>query len=90
MKRKSQEVMALHNCFLGNKGRNQTLALHFSIVAESHKGEVVEAVTVLEVPPMVCVGIVGYLETPRGLRQLKTIFTQHINEECKRRFYKNW
>merc|ERR1712066_878564 len=38
--------------------------------------EIVEAVTVIE--------------TPRGLRVLKTIWAEHINVECKRRFYKNW
>ncbi|XP_003382777.1 PREDICTED: 60S ribosomal protein L3-like [Amphimedon queenslandica] len=58
--------------------------------SKSHKNEVVEAVTIIETPPMVCVGVVGYIETPRGLRQLKTIFAQHITEDCKRRFYKNW
>lgn len=57
---------------------------------ESHLHEVVDAVTILDTPPMVCVGVVGYIETPRGLRQLKTIFAQHLNEECLRRFYKNW
>jgi large subunit ribosomal protein L3e len=35
-----------------------------------HKKEVVEAVSVLETPPMVIVGVVGYVETPRGLRSL--------------------
>merc|ERR1712238_447735 len=30
------------------------------------------------------------IETPRGLRALKTIWAEHINVECKRRFYKNW
>lgn len=58
--------------------------------SKSHKSEVVEAVTVIETPPMVCVGIVGYIETPHGLRQFKTIFAQHLSDECKRRFYKNW
>merc|ERR1711879_977268 len=52
--------------------------------------EIVEAVTILETPPMVCVGMVGYIETPRGLRALKTVWAEHINVECKRRFYKNW
>merc|ERR1712077_61890 len=28
--------------------------------------------------------------TPRGLRALKTVWAQHLSEECKRRFYKNW
>merc|ERR1712168_1481801 len=39
-----------------------------------NKKEVVEAVTIMETPPMVVVGIVGYVMTPRGLRT----------------FYKNW
>lgn len=55
-----------------------------------HKKEVVEAVTVLETPPLVIVGIVGYIDTPRGPRTLKTIWAEHLNEECRRRFYKNW
>ncbi|KAM7330275.1 hypothetical protein ACRRTK_011888 [Alexandromys fortis] len=37
-----------------------------------NKKEVVEAVTIVETPPMVVVGIVGYVETPRGLRTFKT------------------
>ncbi|CAM9981487.1 unnamed protein product [Bubo scandiacus] len=55
-----------------------------------NKKEVVEAVTIVETPPMVIVGIVGYVQTPRGLRSFKTIFAEHISDECKRRFYKNW
>jgi large subunit ribosomal protein L3e len=55
-----------------------------------HKKEVVEAVTILETPPMVVVGIVGYVETPRGLRSLTTVWAEHLSEECRRRFYKNW
>merc|ERR1712088_542365 len=50
----------------------------------------VEAVTIIETPPMIAVGVVGYIETPRGLRALKTVWAEHIGEECKRRFYKNW
>ena len=38
----------------------------------------------------VAAGVVGYIETPRGLRALKTVWAEHIGEECKRRFYKNW
>lgn len=55
-----------------------------------NKKEVVEAVTVLETPPMIIVGIVGYIETPRGLRSLKTVWAEHIAEDCRRRLYKNW
>jgi len=39
---------------------------------------------------MIVVGVVGYIETPRGLRALTTVWALHLNEECKRRFYKNW
>lgn len=52
--------------------------------------EIVEAVTVIETPALVCVGMVGYIDTPRGMRALKTVWAEHINVECKRRFYKNW
>jgi large subunit ribosomal protein L3e len=55
-----------------------------------NKKEVVDAVTILETPPMIVIGCIGYIETPRGLRTLKTIFAEHLSEECKRRFYKNW
>ena len=58
--------------------------------SEIHKKEVVEAVTIIETPPMMVVGVVGYIETPRGLRVLKTVWAEHLSEECKRRFYKNW
>lgn len=53
-----------------------------------HKREVVEAVTVVETPPMVIVGAVGYVETPRGLRSLTTVWAEHLSDELKRRFYK--
>jgi large subunit ribosomal protein L3e len=55
-----------------------------------HKKEAVEAVTILEAPPMVVVGMVGYVATPRGLRTLTTIWAQHISDDLKRRFYKNF
>ncbi|KAF6040131.1 RpL3 [Bugula neritina] len=55
-----------------------------------NKKEIVEAVTVIETPPMVVVGVTGYIETPRGLRTIGTIWAEHLSEECRRRFYKNW
>merc|ERR1712141_949400 len=58
--------------------------------SKTNKKEVVEAVTILETPPIVIVGVVGYIDTPRGLRALKTVWAEHIGEEAKRRFYKNW
>ncbi|CAG8555180.1 11708_t:CDS:2 [Acaulospora colombiana] len=58
--------------------------------SKMHKKEIVEAVTVIETPPMVIVGVVGYVETPRGLRTLTTVWAEHLSDEVKRRFYKNW
>jgi large subunit ribosomal protein L3e len=26
----------------------------------------------------------------RGLRTLNTVWAEHLSDECKRRFYKNW
>ncbi len=55
-----------------------------------HKKEAVEAVTILEAPAMIVVGVVGYVATPNGLRALSTVWAQHLGEDVKRRFYKNW
>lgn len=55
-----------------------------------HKKEVVESVTIIDAPPMVVVGIVGYMETPQGLKALTTVWASHLSEECRRRFYRNW
>uniref|UniRef100_A0A2K5ETM9 60S ribosomal protein L3 n=1 Tax=Aotus nancymaae TaxID=37293 RepID=A0A2K5ETM9_AOTNA len=57
--------------------------------SKMNKKEVVESVTIVETPPMVVVGIVGYMETPQGLQTFKTVFAEHISDECKRCFYKN-
>jgi large subunit ribosomal protein L3e len=58
--------------------------------AKIHKKEVVDAVTIVETPPMVAVGVVGYVETPRGLRALTTVWANHLSKDVMRRFYKNW
>jgi large subunit ribosomal protein L3e len=58
--------------------------------SKAHKKEVVEAVSVLETPPIIVVGVVGYVETAQGLRALTTVWAEHLNDEVKRRFYKNW
>lgn len=62
----------------------------FYAAVELHKKETCEAVTIIETPPLVVVGVVGYVKTPRGLRTLNTVWAQHLSEEVKRRFYKNW
>jgi len=55
-----------------------------------HKKETVEAVSIIETPPMIVIGIVGYIKSPRGLRALTTVWAEHLSEEVKRRFYKKW
>jgi len=54
------------------------------------KKDIVHACTVLECPPMKIVGLVGYIETPRGLRALQTVWAAQLDNDVKRRFYKNW
>jgi large subunit ribosomal protein L3e len=58
--------------------------------SKAHKREVVEAVTIIETPPMFVVGVVGYVETPNGLRALTTVWAQTLGQEFLRRLYKNW
>lgn len=55
-----------------------------------HKKDIVESVTVLEAPPMVVVGLVGYMETPQGLRALTTVWATYLSDDCRRRFYRSW
>jgi large subunit ribosomal protein L3e len=55
-----------------------------------HKCEVVEAMSIVETPPMMAVGVVGYVETLRSLHTLTTVWASHLSDEVKRRFYKNW
>ena len=56
----------------------------------THKKEILEAVTIIDTPPMVAVGLVGYIDTPRGLRTFATVWADHLSDSCRRRFYKNW
>jgi len=58
--------------------------------SKAHKKEVVEAVTIIETPPMIVIGIVGYVKTPRGLRPLTTVWAEHLSDTVKRRFYKHF
>ena len=58
--------------------------------SKTNKKEVIEPVTIIETPPIMVVGVVGYIETPHGMRTFKTIWAEHLSEEVRRRFYKNW
>jgi large subunit ribosomal protein L3e len=55
-----------------------------------HKKEAAEAVTIIECAPMMCVGLVGYMQTVTGLRAQTTVWAGHLSDELRRRFYKNW
>merc|ERR1719313_1898591 len=55
-----------------------------------HKKEAAEAVTIIECAPMMCVGLVGYVQTVNGLRAQTTVWAGHLSDELRRRFYKNW
>merc|ERR1712000_708377 len=58
--------------------------------SKMHKKEGVKAVTIIECPNIVVVGMVGYIETPSGLRALSTVWASHLQQQVLRRFYKNW
>lgn len=36
------------------------------------------------------VGVVGYVRTAQGLRAYNTVWAEHLSDEVRRRFYKNW
>ena len=55
-----------------------------------NKKEAVEAVTLIETPPMVVIGIIGYKETPQGLKPITTAWASFVGNEVKRCFYKNF
>jgi len=78
--------------FMGYKaGMTHVLReIHFPASKMWHNRETCEAVTIVECPPMVVVGLVGYIETPNGLRALTTVWASHLSNEVLRRFYKNW
>ncbi|XP_072299483.1 large ribosomal subunit protein uL3-like [Eucyclogobius newberryi] len=77
--------------FLGYKaGMTHTLREMHRTGLKQSKREEVEAVTIIDTPPVIVVGVVGYVSTVRGLRALKTIFAEHLSDECKRRFYRSW
>jgi len=54
------------------------------------KKDIVEAVTVVECPPIKVIGMVGYIMTPRGLRAMATVYAQNLSDQVMRRFYKNY
>jgi len=54
------------------------------------KKDVVHSCSIIETPPMKIIGMVGYIQTPRGMRALQTVWAAQMDNDVKRRFYKNW
>ncbi|EMD48143.1 60S ribosomal protein L3, partial [Entamoeba histolytica KU27] len=52
------------------------------------KDGVLEPVTIIETPPMVVAGFVGYKKTTTGLKPITAVFAEHIADEFKRRYTK--
>ena len=78
--------------FMGYKAGMTHVVRHFEKREgkKTLKKDVVEPVTVLETPPIKILGLVGYIQTPRGLRALSTVWAQNLPEGVIRRFYKNF
>merc|ERR1712201_32620 len=75
-------------CFMGYKAGMSHIVRELDRPgSKMNKKEIVEAVTIIETPPMMCIGVVGYIETPRGLRALKTVWAEHIGEEAKKKAF---
>lgn len=55
-----------------------------------NKKEACESVTLIETPPIVIVGIVGYIRTYRGIQAKYTVWAPYVADSVKRKFYKNW
>jgi len=89
---KDDQTKPVHlTAFMGYKAGSTHIVREVDkLGSKIHKKEVVETVTIIETPPMVIVGIVGYVPTPKGLRTLTTVFATHLSDECRRRFYRSW
>jgi len=90
---KDDKTKPVHlTAFMGYKAGMTHVARYFEKREgkKTIKKDVVEPVTVVECPPMKVLGLVGYIETPRGLRALTTVWAQNIPVNVVRKFYKNF
>jgi len=77
--------------FIGYKaGMTHILREMNKIGSKTHKKEIVEAVTIIETPPIVAIGFVGYQKTLYGLKAIGTIWATCFSDSFLRRHYKNW
>jgi len=54
------------------------------------KKEIINAVTILDCPDMIVAGIVGYKQTPFGLKATRGVWANALKDEFLRCHYKNW
>jgi len=47
-----------------------------------HKKDIVEAVTFIEAPPMVVVGLIGYVDTPFGKKNRRSCLGSTFRKIC--------
>jgi large subunit ribosomal protein L3e len=77
--------------FLGYKaGMTHVLREVVRAGSRLNKKQAIEPVTVVETPPLSVIGVIGYHETPQGLKPVSTAWANFVAPEVKRRFYKNW
>jgi len=90
---KDDKTKPVHlTAFMGYKAGMTHVARYFEKREgkKTIKKDIVDPVTVIETPPIKIVGLKGYIETPRGLRALTTVWAQTIPQGVIRRFYKNF
>ena len=77
--------------FIGFKaGMTHVLRDVVRAASRLNKKEAVEPVTIIETPPMMAIGVIGYKETVQGLKPVTTAWATFVSPEVKRNFYKRW
>ncbi|KAI5184743.1 large subunit ribosomal protein L3e [Nematocida homosporus] len=86
------ETMPVHltTYFAYKAGMTHVLRLGEREGSKLSKCEIVDPVTILETPPCVVFGLVGYKKTPQGNVIVHTVLAEHIDESVKRRYYKRY
>lgn len=86
----ASQPVHLTNFFAYKAGMTHVLRVGEREASKLAKKEILDAVTILEAPPCVVFGLVGYKTTPQGLKCIKTVISEHIDESVKRRFYRRY
>lgn len=77
--------------FIGYKaGMTHILREVERVGSKLHKKEACEGVTLIECPPLMVIGVVGYVKTAYGLKSKYTAWAQHLSETYKRKFYQDF